>query len=93
MSGIILGMGSANERKRFIVTPPLIGWAHTQNDAWHVDGSVQDCSTSTANVLATTTYCTTFYNYVYPLPGSCWRISSALMAAVAIMAGWEAEKQ
>ena len=27
----ILCMGSANERGRYIVTPPLIGWAHTQN--------------------------------------------------------------
>ena len=26
-----MGMGSANERRRYIVTPPLIGWAHTQN--------------------------------------------------------------
>ena len=29
---IILGMGSANERRRYYVTPPLIGRAHTQND-------------------------------------------------------------
>ena len=29
---IILGMGSANERRRYIVTSFLIGWAHTQND-------------------------------------------------------------
>ena len=28
----ILGMGSANERRRYDVTPPLIGRAHTQND-------------------------------------------------------------
>ena len=33
-SGIILGMGSANERWRYIVTSFLIGWAHTQNDPW-----------------------------------------------------------
>ena len=31
-SAIILGMGSANERRRYIVMPPLIVWAHTQND-------------------------------------------------------------
>ena len=30
--GIILGMGLANERRRYYVTPPLIGRAHTQND-------------------------------------------------------------
>ena len=33
---IILGMGSANERC-YIVTPPLIGRAHTQNDPCHPD--------------------------------------------------------
>ena len=32
-SWIILGMGSANERRRDIVTASLIGRAHTQNDA------------------------------------------------------------
>ena len=31
-SGRDLGMGSANERRRYIVTSSLIGWAHTQND-------------------------------------------------------------
>ena len=30
-AGMILGMGSANERRCYIVTPSLIGWAHTQN--------------------------------------------------------------
>ena len=32
--GIILGMGSANGRWRYIVTSSRIGWAHTQNDHW-----------------------------------------------------------
>ena len=31
-SGIILCMCPANERQCYIVTSPLIGWAHTQND-------------------------------------------------------------
>ena len=31
-TGIILSMGSANERRRYIVTSPLTGWAYTQND-------------------------------------------------------------
>ena len=30
--GIILCMCPANERRRYIVTSSLIGWAHTQND-------------------------------------------------------------
>ena len=34
VTGIILAMGSANERRRYIVTSSLIGWAHTQNDPW-----------------------------------------------------------
>ena len=29
---VILCMRPANERRRYIVTSPLIGWAHTQND-------------------------------------------------------------
>ena len=29
---IMLGMGSTNERRRYLVTPPLIDWAHTQNE-------------------------------------------------------------
>ena len=32
--GIILGMGSANERWCYIVTSSLIGWTHTQYDPW-----------------------------------------------------------
>ena len=31
-AGIILDLGSANERRRYYVTPPLIGRVHTQND-------------------------------------------------------------
>ena len=31
-AGIILGLGSANERRRYIVTTALIGWAQAQND-------------------------------------------------------------
>ena len=31
-TGIILGMGSANKRRRYNLTPSLIGWAHTQNN-------------------------------------------------------------
>ena len=54
-TGIILGVGSANERLRYNVTS-VIGWAHTQNDPCntifiihrqiHIDGLVQDSSIS-----------------------------------------------
>ena len=33
-AGIILCMGSANERRRYNVTSSLIGWVHSQNDPW-----------------------------------------------------------
>ena len=35
-TGIILGMGSANERRRYYVTPSLICRAHTQNAPWFI---------------------------------------------------------
>ena len=34
VTGINLCMHPANERRRYIVTSSLIGWAHTQNDPW-----------------------------------------------------------
>ena len=36
-AGIILGMGSANERRCYNVTPSLIGWGYTQNYPWCVE--------------------------------------------------------
>ena len=40
ITGIILGMGSTNERRCYYVTPPLIGRAHTKNDAKHMGHSL-----------------------------------------------------
>ena len=31
---IILGMYSANVKRCYLVTPPLISWAHMQDDTW-----------------------------------------------------------
>ena len=36
ISGIILGMGSANERRRYYITPLLIDQVHSQNDLWYI---------------------------------------------------------
>ena len=33
-AGVVLGLGSANERRRYNVKSSRIGWAHTQNDAY-----------------------------------------------------------
>ena len=49
-SGIILGMGLANERRCYIVMPPQIGWAHIQNDpdiiiinTWRIPKRYSEC--------------------------------------------------
>ena len=34
ISGIILGIGTANKRKHYYVIPSLIGRTHIQNDPW-----------------------------------------------------------
>ena len=36
LSGIILDMNSANERRHYIVTSSLIDWTHNQNDRMHI---------------------------------------------------------
>ena len=45
-----LGMGSANERRRYIITSSLIGWAHIQNEP---------CSTSWLHGSSVTVYTVT----------------------------------
>ena len=40
---IILGMGSANDRRRYYVTPPFIGRAHTKNDPCRGPDVVRRC--------------------------------------------------
>ena len=57
--GIILGMGSANERRCYIVTSSLIGWDHTKNDHCNTD-SIHDKSEITS--IKTHTYT---YIYIY----------------------------
>ena len=43
-AGIILYMLPANERRRYIVTSSVIGWAHTQNDPWTCSIICQICA-------------------------------------------------
>ena len=45
LSGILscANMRPANERRRHIVTSPLIGWAHAQNDPWWYYISILQC--------------------------------------------------
>ena len=54
VSGIILCMGSAIERRRYKVTPSLIGRAHTQNDPWICIVCVHVPLVSVSQVRATT---------------------------------------
>ena len=36
----ILGIGTANERRRYNVASSPIVWAHTENDPWYISTSV-----------------------------------------------------
>ena len=42
-TGISLGMHPANERRRYIVTTSLIGWAHTSTDPWVYLEELKSC--------------------------------------------------
>ena len=57
-SKINLGMGSANERRRYNVTSSLIGWAHTQNDPW---------KSWVPHTLPGDDTCITHYAFFFPL--------------------------
>ena len=46
-SEVILGMDSAKERRRYVVTPHHFGWAHAQNDSWFF---LQDKITSSVEI-------------------------------------------
>ena len=50
-TGIILGMVSANDRRRYIVTPSLIVWAHTQNDPYKHHRSVLESNPLTIRCI------------------------------------------
>ena len=52
-SELILGMDSANERRRYNVTSSLIGWAHTQNEPWR---SITTCYPSRIKLLIYATW-------------------------------------
>ena len=45
VAGIILSMDWANERRRYIVTSFLMGWAHTQNDSRFGNRIYPNCAT------------------------------------------------
>ena len=41
-TGMILGLRPANERRRYKVTPSLIGWAQTLNQPWIINTTTED---------------------------------------------------
>ena len=79
--GIILWMHPANEKQRYIVTSPLIGWPHTQNDPCvcttismentydfinlHICRLAQDCSNSSTLVMESSQSLAYFIYHVY----------------------------
>ena len=62
ITGIILGVGSANERRHNIVIPPLIRWVYTPNDP----------CISWMFLLANSVYIFCFYFHLYIY---CWKIN------------------
>ena len=82
--GIILGMGSANDRRHYMVMSFVIGWTHTQNDpcfvpscpACHIDGLVQERRISTANAgVELRLSCTHPSSLLFE---ACWYSASAI---------------
>ena len=71
-AGIILGMGSANERRRYIVTSSLIGWAHAKNDPY--TGQTATCTarlfmqTTSANIGICASACLIYPKFVVKIP-------------------------
>ena len=63
-SGIILGMGSNNERRRYYITSPLIGWAHTQNDPCHYAVYPQNYAYGLCFDMFCCGYITTDFNHI-----------------------------
>ena len=47
--GLILGLRPANERRRYKVTPSLIGWAQTKNEPWYTQ--VKDLNRTSINIV------------------------------------------
>ena len=47
---VILCMHPANKRRRYIVTSPLIGWAHTQNDPCCYNGTMSRSQVSATDM-------------------------------------------
>ena len=50
LPGLILGLRPANERRRYKVTPSLIGWEQTSNQPWFTH-SIQGCFTITRVIV------------------------------------------
>ena len=50
-TGIILGMGLANQRRFYIVASSLIVWAHTQNNFWPIPCAACVCKFSVLSVF------------------------------------------
>ena len=59
-----MDMGSANERRRYYAMPPLIGWAHTQNDPCHYAVYPQNYAHGLCFDMFCCGYITTDFNHI-----------------------------
>ena len=75
-SGIILVMGSANEKRCYIVMPPLIGWAHTKNDSCCYD-AIMHVASQIAKFMGPT----------WGPPGSCRPQMGPMLAPWTLLSG------
>ena len=75
-SGIILNMCPVNERRRYIVTSSLIGWAHTQNEAFSLSGGYSNHSSTVLHQVCLM-YITDIYLSLQPI--SWWRHMTILV--------------
>ena len=74
--GIILAMGSANERRRYNVTSSFICWAHTQNETMIILAFMV-YSVSGLSQWETTPHCNIFSQCLNPQPE--WRLLKSTM--------------
>ena len=95
LAGIILWMRPANERRRYIVTSSLIGWAHTQNDpcAWlwrfiflQLWSSGMPGIVSLRKESSNIKYCGKYKSYIHPIQSMIIKFPHGIFVLFVILA-------
>ena len=93
ISGIFLGMGSANKRQHYIVTLSIIGWAHTQNDPWSTSSISYEICTWFCSVLLFSylfSVIIEFVWFIYPYSSGLlhWHWDNCVIVPVPVKLPW-----